>query len=110
MLRHPGSLCLPSATAPAACGTSGSSGRCTAWRPRRRPSCWTGWAHARSRYFKALAERGLVPIEVVDLTAEAIPYWELRAQSPVRTGIEEAFLTGYREGSFHYLLIAADRA
>jgi len=27
----------------------------------------------------------------------------------VRTGIEDAFLTAYREGSFHYLLIAADR-
>jgi hypothetical protein len=27
----------------------------------------------------------------------------------VATGIEEPFLTAYREGSFHYLLIAADR-
>ena len=39
---------------------------------------------------------------------ETIPYWELRAQSSVATGIEEPFLTAYREGSFHYLLIAAD--
>ena len=65
--------------------------------------------HPRSHYFKALAAHGLVPLEVVDLTAATIPYWELRAQSPVATGIEEAFLTSYREGSFHYLLIAADR-
>ncbi|MEV6306321.1 geranyl diphosphate 2-C-methyltransferase [Actinoplanes sp. NPDC051861] len=65
--------------------------------------------HPRSEYFKALAANGLVPLEVVDLTAATIPYWQLRAMSPVATGIEEAFLTAYQEGSFHYLLIAADR-
>ncbi|MEV4276937.1 geranyl diphosphate 2-C-methyltransferase [Actinoplanes xinjiangensis] len=65
--------------------------------------------HPRSQYFKALAANGLVPINVVDLTAATIPYWELRARSEVATGIEEPFLTAYREGSFHYLLIAADR-
>lgn len=65
--------------------------------------------HPRSRYFAALAANALVPINVVDLTAATIPYWELRARSSVRTGIEEAFLTAYRERSFHYLLIAADR-
>ncbi len=65
--------------------------------------------HPRSEYFKALAANGFVPINVVDLTAATIPYWELRAQSSVATGIEDPFLTAYREGSFHYLLIAADR-
>jgi len=65
--------------------------------------------HPRSHYFKALSANNLVPINVVDLTAATIPYWELRAKSSVATGIEEAFLTAYREGSFHYLLIAADR-
>ncbi|WP_163508028.1 geranyl diphosphate 2-C-methyltransferase [Fodinicola acaciae] len=65
--------------------------------------------HPRSEYFKALAANGFVPINVVDLTAATIPYWELRAQSAVATGIETPFLTAYREGSFHYLLIAADR-
>ncbi|HEY2576288.1 MAG TPA: geranyl diphosphate 2-C-methyltransferase [Streptosporangiaceae bacterium] len=64
--------------------------------------------HPRSDYFKALAANDFVPINVVDLTALTIPYWELRAKSPVATGIEEPFLTAYREGSFHYLLIAAD--
>jgi geranyl diphosphate 2-C-methyltransferase len=64
--------------------------------------------HSRGDYFRALAENGFVPISVTDLTADTIPYWELRAQSPVATGIEDAFLTAYREGSFHYLLIAAD--
>jgi geranyl diphosphate 2-C-methyltransferase len=44
--------------------------------------------HGRSTYFQALAANGLVPIEVVDLTPDTIPYWELRAQSSVRTGIE----------------------
>lgn len=65
--------------------------------------------HPRSQYFKALAANDLVPINVVDLTPATIPYWELRAKSSVATGIEDAFLTAYREGSFHYLLIAADR-
>ncbi|WP_433790648.1 geranyl diphosphate 2-C-methyltransferase [Actinoplanes sp. CA-252034] len=65
--------------------------------------------HPRSQYFKALAANGLVPINVIDLTAATIPYWELRAHSEVATGIEESFLTAYRENSFHYLLIAADR-
>ena len=65
--------------------------------------------HPRSEYFKALAAHDFVPINVVDLTAATIPYWELRARSSVATGIEDAFLTAYRENSFHYLLIAADR-
>lgn len=65
--------------------------------------------HPRSAYFNALAANGLVPITVLDLTPQTIPYWELRSQSPVATGIEDSFLTAYREGSFHYLLIAADR-
>jgi geranyl diphosphate 2-C-methyltransferase len=65
--------------------------------------------HSRSEYFKALTANNLVPISVVDLTAQTIPYWELRAKSSVATGIEDPFLTAYREGSFHYLLIAADR-
>jgi geranyl diphosphate 2-C-methyltransferase len=65
--------------------------------------------HPRSRYFQALAANNLVPINVVDLTESTIPYWELRAQSALATGIEPAFLTAYRERSFHYLLIAADR-
>jgi geranyl diphosphate 2-C-methyltransferase len=65
--------------------------------------------HSRSSYFEALAANSLVPIAVVDLTPQAIPYWELRAQWQERTGIEESFLTAYREGSFQYLLIAADR-
>jgi geranyl diphosphate 2-C-methyltransferase len=64
--------------------------------------------HPRSEYFKALAASDFIPINVIDLTAQTIPYWELRAQSSVATGIEDPFLTAYREGSFHYLLIAAD--
>jgi geranyl diphosphate 2-C-methyltransferase len=65
--------------------------------------------HPRGEYFKALTANNLVPISVIDLTAQTIPYWELRAKSSVATGIEDPFLTAYREGSFHYLLIAADR-
>lgn len=45
----------------------------------------------------------------MDLTPATIPYWELRAKSSLATGIEDAFLTAYKNGSFQYLLIAADR-
>ncbi|WP_346674012.1 geranyl diphosphate 2-C-methyltransferase [Nannocystis sp. SCPEA4] len=65
--------------------------------------------HPRSEYFKAMAANNLVPIEVTDLTPDTIPYWELRARSSVATGVEDPFLRAYKEGSFHYLLIVADR-
>ncbi|WP_067467412.1 geranyl diphosphate 2-C-methyltransferase [Actinomadura macra] len=65
--------------------------------------------HPRSGYFRAMAANRLVPVSVIDLTAATIPYWELRRTSSVATGIEEAFLEAYRDGSFQYLLIAADR-
>jgi geranyl diphosphate 2-C-methyltransferase len=65
--------------------------------------------HARTTYMKALAANDLTPVKVLDLTAQTIPYWELRAQSSVRTGIEDSFLSSYRDGSFQYLLIVADR-
>ena len=65
--------------------------------------------HARSMYFRALAASDLVPIEVLDLTAATIPYWELRRRSSVATGIEDSFLAAYRDRSFHYLLIVAER-
>ncbi|GAA2147459.1 methyltransferase domain-containing protein [Kitasatospora kazusensis] len=65
--------------------------------------------HPRSAYFAAMAANNLLPISVVDLTAATIPYWELRAGSSVATGIESAFLTAYKEGSFQYLMIAADK-
>jgi geranyl diphosphate 2-C-methyltransferase len=65
--------------------------------------------HSRSTYFREMAANRLVPATVVDLTAATIPYWELRAKSSVATGIEDVFLDAYRNGSFQYLLIAADR-
>ncbi|MBF8185719.1 methyltransferase domain-containing protein [Nonomuraea sp. K274] len=65
--------------------------------------------HSRSTYFKEMAANRLVPIDVIDLTAATIPYWELRAKTSLATGIEQPFLDAYRNGSFQYLLIAADR-
>ncbi|GAA3770329.1 methyltransferase domain-containing protein [Streptomyces coacervatus] len=66
--------------------------------------------HPRSEYFRAMARHRLVPVHVQDLTADAIPYWELRRQAEhLVTGIEDTFLNAYRNGSFQYLLIAADR-
>ncbi|MFF2934117.1 geranyl diphosphate 2-C-methyltransferase [Streptomyces mirabilis] len=66
--------------------------------------------HPRSEYFRAMARNRLVPAHVRDLTADTIPYWELRKQADhLVTGIEETFLSAYENGSFQYLLIAADR-
>lgn len=66
--------------------------------------------HPRSAYFRALARNRLVPVHVEDLTEAALPYWELRKEADhLVTGIEDTFLTAYRNGSFQYLLIAADR-
>ncbi len=66
--------------------------------------------HPRSAYFRAMARHRLVPVHVQDLTEATLPYWELRSQADhLVTGIEETFLTAYRNGSFQYLLIAADR-
>ncbi|MFF3877922.1 geranyl diphosphate 2-C-methyltransferase [Streptomyces sp. NPDC001978] len=66
--------------------------------------------HPRSAYFRAMAKSRLVPVHVEDLTAVAIPYWELRKEADhLVTGIEDTFLSAYRNGSFQYLLIAADR-
>jgi geranyl diphosphate 2-C-methyltransferase len=70
---------------------------------------YTCSVHPRGEYFRALTANNLVPINVVDLTPLTIPYWELREKSSVATGVEKSFLAAYREESFHYLLIAADR-
>ncbi|GGZ50750.1 geranyl diphosphate 2-C-methyltransferase [Streptomyces inusitatus] len=65
--------------------------------------------HSRREYLRAMSDNRLVPQAVIDLTAATLPYWELRATSSLVTGIEEAFLNSYKDGSFQYLLIAADR-
>jgi geranyl diphosphate 2-C-methyltransferase len=65
--------------------------------------------HSRREYLRAMSDNRLVPQAVVDLTAATLPYWELRATSSLVTGIEEAFIDAYKDGSFQYLLVAADR-
>ncbi|MGP3912904.1 geranyl diphosphate 2-C-methyltransferase [Nonomuraea sp. 10N515B] len=65
--------------------------------------------HSRSTYFREMVANRLIPISVLDLTAATIPYWELRAKTHLATGIEQSFLDAYKNGSFQYLLIAADR-
>ncbi|WP_406194952.1 class I SAM-dependent methyltransferase [Kitasatospora sp. NBC_01560] len=65
--------------------------------------------HSRREYLRAMADNRLVPQAVIDLTPDTLPYWELRATSSLVTGIEEAFINSYKDGSFQYVLIAADR-
>ncbi|MEW2555511.1 geranyl diphosphate 2-C-methyltransferase [Streptomyces zhihengii] len=88
------------------------------WNPRYgQPSKWVSQInahfecniHSRREYLRAMADNRLVPQAVVDLTPDTLPYWELRATSSLVTGIEEAFINSYKDGSFQYVLIAADR-
>ncbi|WP_405486362.1 geranyl diphosphate 2-C-methyltransferase [Streptomyces sp. NBC_00096] len=88
------------------------------WNPRYgQPSKWVSQInahfecniHSRREYLRAMADNRLVPQAVIDLTPDTLPYWELRATSPLVTGIEEAFINSYKDGSFQYVLIAADR-
>ncbi|MFG2332044.1 geranyl diphosphate 2-C-methyltransferase [Streptomyces sp. NPDC048604] len=88
------------------------------WNPKYgQPSKWVSQInahfecniHSRREYLRAMADNRLVPNAVVDLTEATLPYWELRATSSLVTGIEEAFIESYKDGSFQYLLIAADR-
>ncbi|MGA5320013.1 SAM-dependent methyltransferase [Streptomyces seoulensis] len=62
--------------------------------------------HRRSEYLRALLNAGLIPYQIDDLTKQAIPYWELRDQSSLATGIEAAYLSGYRADSINYMRIA----
>ncbi|WP_030197537.1 geranyl diphosphate 2-C-methyltransferase [Streptomyces sp. NRRL S-87] len=88
------------------------------WNPKYgQPSKWVSQInahfecniHSRREYLKAMADNRLVPQAVVDLTPDTLPYWKLRATSSLVTGIEEAFIKSYEDGSFQYVLIAADR-
>ncbi|MET9361588.1 geranyl diphosphate 2-C-methyltransferase [Streptomyces sp. NPDC006632] len=88
------------------------------WNPKYgQPSKWVSQInahfecniHSRREYLRAMADNRLVPQAVIDLTPETLPYWELRATSSLVTGIEEAFINSYKDGSFQYVLIAADR-
>jgi geranyl diphosphate 2-C-methyltransferase len=66
--------------------------------------------HRRGTYLKALAESKLVVSRVLDLTQEAIPYWELRSHSNMKTGVEKPFLDGYRKNHLNYVVIAAEKS
>ncbi|MFJ4094058.1 geranyl diphosphate 2-C-methyltransferase [Kitasatospora sp. NPDC089913] len=88
------------------------------WNPRHgQPSKWVSRInahfecniHSRREYLRAMADNRLVPNAVIDLTPDTLPYWELRNTTSLVTGIEEAFIESYKDGSFQYVLIAADR-
>jgi geranyl diphosphate 2-C-methyltransferase len=63
--------------------------------------------HSRGAYLRALLTAGLVPYRVEDLTREAMPYWELRSQYELASGIEAAYVNGYRSDRVNYVRIAA---
>lgn len=65
--------------------------------------------HRRSHYLRALLDHGMVPLQVTDLTAEALPYWELRSHSHHATGIERPFQDAYERRHMNYIVITAER-
>ncbi|MFJ9855009.1 SAM-dependent methyltransferase [Streptomyces sp. NPDC101150] len=68
--------------------------------------CWT---HSRTEYLQALTDAGFFPYQVDDLTKRATPYWELRIESDLATGVEQPFLDGYRRNSLNYLRVISRR-
>lgn len=64
--------------------------------------------HTRRKYFRALIDTGFIPYHVRDVSADAIPYWELREHSVHKTGIEPLFLDAYRSGALEYYIIGAE--
>jgi geranyl diphosphate 2-C-methyltransferase len=64
--------------------------------------------HDRSHYFAMLARHHFVPLTVKDLTADAIPYWELRSHSRYATGVEAPFLTSLSSRELNYMVIITE--
>ncbi|MFJ8677609.1 SAM-dependent methyltransferase [Streptomyces sp. NPDC093589] len=65
--------------------------------------------HRRSSYLSSLIKAGLTPYQVDDLTRRALPYWELRSESPLASGVEQPYLSGYQSDRVNYIRIAARR-
>lgn len=63
--------------------------------------------HPYLRYYQALEQAGLELTHTRDVSERLIPYWELREQWELKSGIEESFLRGHREGHLQYLFIRA---
>jgi geranyl diphosphate 2-C-methyltransferase len=68
--------------------------------------------HQRSQYFRTLANHGLTPRIVLDLTKEATPHFELRRQMRAfgnEESADEAYRTGYQNNLLQYVAVVADR-
>jgi geranyl diphosphate 2-C-methyltransferase len=64
--------------------------------------------HTRAAYLKGMVNNGLIPRHIADLTADALPYWELREHSVHRTGVEQPFVTAFSTRLMNYLFIVAE--
>jgi len=66
--------------------------------------------HALGAYEEAAATAGWNPLATIDLTERTVSYWELRAESPCRTGSEAFMMPAYRDGKLGYHLMVFERA
>ncbi|KKU87697.1 MAG: Type 11 methyltransferase [Candidatus Gottesmanbacteria bacterium GW2011_GWA2_47_9] len=62
-----------------------------------------------SAYKRALQDAGFAVGKILDLTQEAIPYWELRSVWQEASGVESHYLDGYREGRMFYIMLSAHK-
>lgn len=61
--------------------------------------------HAPSEYIELANQHGWELFDDVNLTPETIPYWDLRANSQHKTGVEE-LRSGYKSGALEYHLFS----
>ena len=60
--------------------------------------------HQRKDYYQALIDKNFIPESVVDLSGLVWPSFELRRHSEHRTGVEQSFIDGLKEGGVHYFM------
>lgn len=65
--------------------------------------------HSFQQYKKSFSESGFNLISEEDVTERLIPYWELREQWSLKSGIEPNFLKGHREGYLLYKLFVLQK-
>lgn len=65
--------------------------------------------HSITDYCENLKDAGFDVIDVEERSDELIPYWDIRTHWDMKSGIEDSFLKGHREGTLQYFFITAEK-
>ncbi len=65
--------------------------------------------HGINEYKNALLESGLKLIFTEDRTQDLIPYWELRSNWELKSGIEDHFIENHKNNNLNYFFIVATK-